>query len=266
MLRFAAGRPTQSTSIDDVTVEIAVPSRGTSGSASTNAVDERSLAECAERARLAARAAAAPARAVFPASRPSTSPRDRSAFDPVTAELDPAAGRRGAGRSVRVGRRARPRGARHLDRGRAGAGGGQPARAAGAERRTDAFMKVICIAPERAERVRVGDRLHGRRDPGPRAGRAGRGEGRGGRRAGSSSPPGEYPVVFEPQAVGWLWTCSRGARSTAWRTPRAAARSTGRLGEQVAAPAHQHRRLARAHPRTLPRSFDAEGSPRRRSR
>ena len=56
MLRFAAGRPTQSTSIDDVTVEIAIPFQGHVGRASTNAVGDAALAGCAERARLAGRA------------------------------------------------------------------------------------------------------------------------------------------------------------------------------------------------------------------
>ena len=43
MLRFAAGRPTQSTGIDDLTVEIAIPFKGHVGRASTNAVDDASL-------------------------------------------------------------------------------------------------------------------------------------------------------------------------------------------------------------------------------
>src|SRR5215218_11509658 len=57
MLRFAASRPTQSTGIDDVSVEIAMPVRGNVGRAATSAVDDESLADCAARARLAAAAA-----------------------------------------------------------------------------------------------------------------------------------------------------------------------------------------------------------------
>ncbi len=68
----------------------------------------------------------------------------------------------------------------------------------------DAFMKVICIAPNgrsgyaSQSAVAVGCAV------GRRSGRAGGAEG--GRPAASrwSSLPGEYPVVFEPQAVGWL--------------------------------------------------------------
>src|SRR5215208_1468550 len=44
MLRFAAGRPTQATAIDDVTVEIAILVEGHVGRASTNEVDDAALA------------------------------------------------------------------------------------------------------------------------------------------------------------------------------------------------------------------------------
>jgi predicted Zn-dependent protease len=92
MLRFAAGRPTQSTAIDDVTVEIAVPLDGQVGRAATNAVDDASLADCAERARLAAQAAAVTGEGTFPGFNPEYESPPRNAFDPATAELDPAAG------------------------------------------------------------------------------------------------------------------------------------------------------------------------------
>jgi predicted Zn-dependent protease len=93
MLRFAAGRPTQSTAIDDVTVEIAVPLGGHVGRAATNAIDDAALGECAGRARLAAEAAAVTGAGHFPGFDP-----DPEAvlvgdpLDPGTAELDPAAG------------------------------------------------------------------------------------------------------------------------------------------------------------------------------
>ena len=93
MLRFAAGRPTQSTSIDDLTVEIAIPFEGHVGRASTNAVDDRSLAECAERARLAGRAAAAAGEGRFPGFDPHQAAVTRGpTHDDATAELDPAQG------------------------------------------------------------------------------------------------------------------------------------------------------------------------------
>ena len=92
MLRFAASRPTQSTGIDDVTVEIAVPLRGNVGRAATNAVDDQSLADCAARARLAAEAAAATHDGSFPGFAPSSEATVLKSFDPATAELDPATG------------------------------------------------------------------------------------------------------------------------------------------------------------------------------
>ena len=71
-------------------------------------------------------------------------------------------------------------------------------------------------------------------------------------------PPGEYPVVFEPQAVGWLLdllgaTAFNGLAHAEGRGPSSGA------GSGSAAP-RSTVGLAR-HARTLPRSFDAEGTP-----
>ena len=92
MLRFAASRPTQSTGIDDATVELAVPLRGNVGRASTNAIDDESLGDCAARARLAAEAAEATHDGTFPGFDPDYDVAAVESFDPATAELDPAAG------------------------------------------------------------------------------------------------------------------------------------------------------------------------------
>jgi predicted Zn-dependent protease len=93
MLRFAAGRPTQATAIDDLTVEIAIPFHGQVGRAATNAVDDASLADCAERARLAARAAEATGEGRFPGFDPYQAATWRGpTYDDATAELDPRAG------------------------------------------------------------------------------------------------------------------------------------------------------------------------------
>ncbi len=116
MLRFADGRPTQSTAIDDVTVEIAVPLDGHVGRAATNAVDDAALAECAARARLAAEAASVTGEGQFPGFDP-----DPDAvlvgdpLDPDTAALDPAAGAEALDRRVLGGGGARRRGPRDLD-------------------------------------------------------------------------------------------------------------------------------------------------------
>ena len=54
LLRFASNRPTQATAIDDVTVELALLRHGHVGRATTNAVDDESLAACARRSGAAA--------------------------------------------------------------------------------------------------------------------------------------------------------------------------------------------------------------------
>ena len=133
----------------------------------------------------------------------------------------------------------------------------------GAERRTDAFMKVICIAPSgrsgyaAQSSVAVGD--IDARALAESAARKALADGEP-----AELPPGEYTVVFEPQAVGWL--CDLLAfcvqRPRARGGPR---RADGRLGERSRCrrstwPTH------RFTPRTLPRSFDAEGTRSRRCR
>ena len=146
MLRFAASRPTQSTGIDDVTVELAVPLRGNVGRASTNEVDDDSLAECAARARLAAEAAEATHDGSFPGFAPDYEPTALASFDPATAELDPAIGGAALADAF-VEAEAHGVEAHGIwtvaEQDQAWATDGE----GGEERRTDAFMKVICIAP-----------------------------------------------------------------------------------------------------------------------
>jgi predicted Zn-dependent protease len=146
MLRFAASRPTQSTGIDDVTVELAVPQRGNVGRASTNAIDDESLADCAARARLAAEAAEATHDGTFPGFDPDYDVEAVESCDPATAELDPASGGAALADAF-VEADAHGVEAHGIwtvaeqDQAWATDQGG------GEERRTDAFMKVICIAP-----------------------------------------------------------------------------------------------------------------------
>ena len=143
----------------------------------------------------------------------------RRRLRPATAELDPApAGRRWRRRSRCAGAAAWRRtgsGRPARRRSRASAGGG------GAERVTDAFMKVICARRRRSgyasrTAVAVGALDPARWPSGPRC-KAARGEP-------AELEPGEYPVVLEPQAVGGCSTCWATPPSTAWRTRRAAAR------------------------------------------
>ncbi len=128
MLRFAASRPTQSTGIDDVTVEIAVPLRGNVGRASTNQVDDDSLADCAARARLAAEAAQATHDGNFPGFEPDSDVVTVESFDPAHRGARPRGRRSGPGGCLRGGRRPRRRGARDLDGRGAGPGLGHAGR------------------------------------------------------------------------------------------------------------------------------------------
>jgi PmbA protein len=261
MLRFAAGRPTQSTAIDDVTVEIAISFHGHVGRASTNAVDDASLADCAARARLAARAAAVSGEGGFPGF-------DLPEYDAVvvgdlfdagTAELDPAAGAAALEGAFEVARRhaLEAHGIWTVAEQEQGwALGGE---SGGAERRTDALMKIICIAPSgrsgyaSESSVAAGD-LAARDLAGRAAGKAlANGEP-------AELAPGEYPVVFEPHAVGWLCDLLAGCAFNGLAHGEGRGALDGRIGEQVASPSIN---LADSpgHRRTLPRSFDAEGTP-----
>jgi len=264
MLRFAAGRPTQSTAIDDVTVEIAVPFHGHVGRASTNAVDDAALAECAERAKLAARAAAASGNGDFPGfGEPDDLVVARDTFDPATAELDPASGAAGLEEafSVAAEHGVEAHGIWTVAEQEQGWAlgddypGGQDAEA---ERRTDAFMKVICIAPSgRSGYAASSSVTAADLDAGALAEQAARKATAAGEPA--ELPPGEYPVVFEAPAVGWLCDLLAGCAFNGLAHAEGRGALDGKIGDAVAAPAIN---LADspAHPRTLPRAFDAEGT------
>ena len=258
MLRFAAGRPTQSTSIDDLTVEVAAPFRGHVGRASTNAVDDRALEDCAARARAAARAAAAVGDGRFPGFEPGHALVAHDGFDPATSELDPATGGVALAEAFAV---AHANGVEahgiwtvaEQEQAWALTGGG-----AGGERRTDAFMKVICIAPggrsgyASQTAVAVGE-IRPRELAERAAGKAVR-DG-----AVAELPPGEYPVVFEPQATGWLVDLLAGCAFNGLAHAERRGALDGRLGERVAAPL-VNLSDSPSYRSTLPRGFDAEGT------
>jgi predicted Zn-dependent protease len=257
MLRFAAGRATQSTSIDDVTVEVAIPFHGHVGRASTNRVGDSSLAECAARARLAGRAAAAAGEGGFPGFHPDYDLVDVSPFDLATSELDPTTGGSALEETFAVADRhgVEAHGiwtVAEQEQGWATGDGG------GSERRTDAFMKVICIAPTgrsgyaSATSVAVGEIA-----PAELAERAALKAVAEGEPA--ELPPGEYPVVFEAQAVGWLLDLLGDCAFNGLAHAEGRGALDGRLGHQVAAP-RINVSDSPSSPRTLRRSFDAEGA------
>ena len=264
MLRFAAGRP------DPVDRDRrrdrrdrGPASRGTWAGRRPTRSTTRSLARVRRAGEARGRAPRRPpAKALSRASTPEyESARPATPSTRRRRELDPGGGRRGA-----RGRRSRwPR--EHgveahgiwtvAEQEQAWAIAVEGGRS---ERRTDAFMKVICIAPERPQRLRGGEHRSWRGaieraswPSGPRAkalaaGRAGRARRRASTRSCSS----------RRRSAGCA-TCSRAARSTASRTPRAAARSTAGSASRSRRPRSTSPTRPR-HPRTLPRSFDAEGT------
>jgi predicted Zn-dependent protease len=127
------------------------------------------------------------------------------------------------------------------------------------ERATDAYMKVTGIAPggrsgfATQTAVAAGDL-----DPAWVAEHAARKAAASGQAA--TLPPGEYPVVLDCDAVGELlqWLGHLAFNGLAYAEGRSALE--GRLGTRVAVPSINLSDSPR-HPRTLPRSYDAEGVP-----
>jgi PmbA protein len=260
MLRYARSRPTQSTAIDDLTVEIAVLRGGRVGKASTNVTDDESLARCARAAEAAAEAMARSAGGNlypgFPAARPVPV---CDTFDDATARLDAEQGGAALAEAFEVAERhgVEAHGTwtvADVETAVASSEG-----VAAAERSTDAFMKVVCIAPsDRSGYATATDRSVSAIRPRELA------ESAAAKATAEGDPvslgPGEYPVVLEPHAVSEL------LGQLAWHTFNGLAfiegRSafSGRLGSTVAAPAINLSDSPR-YPRTFQRGFDAEGVP-----
>jgi predicted Zn-dependent protease len=265
MLRFARSQPTQATSIDDLTVEVAVLRGGHVGRAATNRVDDDALAGCARAATLAADAAAARAgEGHYPGFPAPAAPRAHQGFDAETARLEPEAGGRALAAAFAVAERS--------------AGGRAPievggiwtagdvetaiASSAGAElsdRVTDAFMKVIATTPSGRTGYAAQSAVAARAlDAGALAKRAAAKATLSGEPA--SLEPGDYTVVMEPHAVfDLLWVLGETAFDGLAHAEGRGALSD-RLGTRVVSPAINLSDSPR-FPATLPRAFDAEGVP-----
>ena len=122
-------------------------------------------------------------------------------------------------------------------------------------------MKVICIAPNgrsgyaAASSVAAGDARRRARSPsGPRAKALPPAASR------PSCRPASTRWCSRPHAVGWLLDLLAGCAFNGLAHAEGRGALDGRLGEHGRRARDQPRRLAR-HPRTLPRSFDAEGTP-----
>ncbi|MEA2454295.1 MAG: hypothetical protein QOI45_557 [Thermoleophilaceae bacterium] len=260
LLRFAGNRPTQATAVDDVTVELAVLVDGHLGRATTNATDADSLSACAARALLAAEAAAATAApTTHPGFPPAPPPRPHAGHDAETAALDPERG--GAALAATFATAERHNLEAHGvwtvgedQRAVATSAGG-----AALDRTTDALMKVICIAPDgRSGYASSAAVAASKIDAEPLAERAAAKAVAPG--APVELPPGEYPVVMEPRAVGCLLELlgETALNGLAYAEGRGAL--VGRLGQVVASPKINLADSPQFHA-TLPRAFDAEGIP-----
>ncbi len=259
MLRFARNRPTQATAVDDVTVELAVLADGHVGRASTNSDEPEALRACAIRAQAAAKAAAAAGPGTFPGFEAARPARAHHGHDHRTATLDAALGGEALATAFAVAERhaLEAHGVWTVaedERGVATSAGG-----AALDRATDAYMKVVCIAPSgrsgyASDMAVAASAL----DPAALAERAAAKAAAAGEAV--ELPPGEYPVVMEPRAVGTL--LEQLAESALNGLLHAEGRGglVDRIDERVAAPSIN---LADSplFPGTLPRAFDAEGTP-----
>jgi PmbA protein len=257
--RFARSRPTQATSVDDLTVTIVVLCDGQTGSAETNLTSEDALRDTFARADAAARAAAAagpgdhPGLPRAPASYPS-----HDGWDAQTAELDPARAGAALERAFAV---AGEHGVEAFGIWTAGEVEEAIATTTGLRARdlvTDAYMKVICRDGNgRSGWGAAGGRSSGAIDAGALAERAAA-------KVPRSEPaglgPGEYAVVLEPEAVGELLQFLGNLAFNGLSHVEGRGALDGRLGTKVAAPAINLADSPRV-PATLPRAFDPEGTP-----
>ncbi|MFL5893851.1 MAG: TldD/PmbA family protein [Thermoleophilaceae bacterium] len=262
LLRFARSRPTQATSVEDTGVTISVLVDGHVGSATTNRGDDEGLRECARAAETSAGAAARTrGSGSYPGFPLPHGVRAHHGFDERTARLDPAPGGRALATAFEV---AAANGVEAHGIWTEGDVETAIAFSSGelvVDRVTDAFMKVTCFAPGGrsgwASRTAVtGSRL----DAGALAQTAAaKATGTvAGRPEPIKLPPGDYPVVLAPAAVGelvdWLgWTAFNGLAHAEGRGAL-----VGRMGERVVAPSVNISDSPR-FVRTLPRAFDAEG-------
>ncbi len=261
LLRFAANRPTQATEVDDLTVELAVVRRGHVGRAETNAIDDEALAACAQRATAAAEAAASAGDGTFPGFAELVS---GSALPDAPAPFDAGMGGAALADVFEIAADAGLEAHGSWSAAEVERAVARPASGV-AEVNSDAFLKVICMTPERddgrsgyasqtaASAATLEPRSLAERAASKALGSVARSRDR------AELGAGEYPVVFEPQAMRSLldllaYTAFNGLAHAEGRGALA-----GRLGESVASPAI-NLSDAPLFGRTLAHGFDAEGS------
>jgi predicted Zn-dependent protease len=244
--------------VQDTAVELAVVCDGHVGRASTNLTDDDGLAACAERAAEGARAAAGAAGlGPFPGMPSPAPPRPHEGHDPETARLDAAAGARALEAAFAAAERQGVEAHGTWTAGEVQRAVASSAGALASERVTDAFAKVVCIAPGGRSGYAAGAASAlGGIDPLALAEHAAalaaaRGEP-------VALPAGEHPVVLEPAAVGELLALLGGCAFNGLLHAEGRGALVGRLGSRVAAPSVNLADSPR-YRSTLPRCFDAEG-------
>lgn len=258
MSRFARSAPTQATAIDDTSVEILCMRDGHTAIASTNRLDDDALRAAAARAAAAAEAAARSGPGTHPGLAGPAAALEHDGFDPATAALDPAHAAQAlrAAFDVAAGHELEAFGVWT-------AGDVQTAIAASTgvrvqDRVTDAFMKVFC-----RDRVGRGGYAVGAAsaaaslDPTAIARRA---AGKVSQQPLAELGPGSYPVVLEPEAIGLLLEFLGSLAHNGLDHCEGRGALSGRIGTRVASAAITLTD-APADPRTLPRAFDLEGTP-----
>jgi predicted Zn-dependent protease len=257
LLRFARSRPTQATSIDDLTVTLTVTRDGRPGAATTNRTDPESLRACARAALAAAEAAARADAAPFPGFPEPGTARAHAGHDPATARLDPREGGEALAQAFAGAAAAGTEAHGVWTAGEVETAITSSTGLAASDRVTDALMKVTAIAPTgRSGLATQAAVAAGGLDPPAIARRAAEKAVFPGEPA--RLAPGEYPVVFEAPAVAELldWAGTLAFDGLAYAEGRSAL--CGRLGTRVAASAVNLSDSPRFRG-TLPRAFDAEG-------
>ena len=259
-LRFARSRPTQATSIDDVSVLVTVVRDGHVASAGTNRAGPDAVAACAAAATAAAEAAArVGGSGVYPGL-PAPAPlRGHGGHDPETARLDPSTGAAALAVAFEVLDAVGAEAHGSWTQGEVETAVASSAGVAAFDRVTDAAFRVSALAPSgRSGLATAAASAAGGIDARAVARRAGA------KVAGLAEParlePGEYPVVLEAPAVAEVvdWVGRLAFDGLAYAEGRSAV--SDRLGRRVAAPSVNLSDSPRFRG-TLPRAFDAEGVP-----
>jgi PmbA protein len=257
--RFAASRPTQATSVDELSIEVTCVRDGRLASASAGGSDDAALREAAERAGAAADAAARAGEGSYPGL-PEPGPlayRRHHGWDAETAALEP--GRAGAALATAF-EVAGEAGLEAFGTWTAGAVRTAIASSAGVggvDAVTDAYAKVICRDADGRSGFASGAAARaGELDLRALAARAA-GKVRPGEPL-AELPPGEYDVVLDAEAVGTLLEFLGYLAFNGLAHAEGRGALVGRLGTRVAAAGIN----VSDSPRfwlTLPRGFDAEG-------